>query len=154
MAILTQGTQLYFVDPADNSIVEVDCATTITGITAARSQIDVTCLNGTSMQYEPGMPDPGQASVGINFDPSEPSHVRLHELYVAGTKVNWAVGWSDGTAAPTANSAGELVLATSRTWVDWNGYISDLPFDFAINAVVASTMTIQLSDFPTLTPKV
>lgn len=154
MARLTQGTELYFIDPDDCSVVEVECATTITGITAARDQIETTCLDGTSRTYEPGMPTPGQASVTINFDPANASHVRLHELFVLGTKVNWAVGWSDGTAVPTSNSACEFVLPATRTWIDWNGYISDLPFDFALNTVVTSNMTIQLSDFPTLTEKV
>lgn len=154
MAVLTQGTQLYFVDPDNFSIVEVDCVTTLTGITASRDQIETTCLNGTSRTYEPGMATPGAAQFGINFDPSTASHVRLHELYVAGTKVNWALGWSDGTAAPTANSNGGLVLPSSRTWIDWNGFLSDVPFDFSINAVVTSSVSLQLSDFPTLTAKV
>lgn len=154
MAKLTQGTQLYFVDPDDFSIVEVECATAISGIEAARDQIETTCLAGTTRTYAAGMPTPGQASVTINFDPAEPSHVRLHELFVSGAQVNWAVGWSDGTAAPTADSNGGLVLPTSRSWIDWNGFIASIPFDFALNAVVGSTMSIQLSDFPSLTPKV
>lgn len=99
------------------------------------------------------MATPGQAQFGINFDPSEASHSRLHELYVAGTKVDWALGWSDGTADPTVNSACDFVLPSTRTWLTWNGYISDCPFDFAINAVVSSNVSIQISDFPALVEK-
>lgn len=152
MAKLTQGTQLYFLDP-EAGVTEVDCATAITGIEAARDQIETTCLAGASRTYEPGMPTPGQAQVTINFDPSEPSHVRLHELYVAGTKVEWAVGWSDGTAPPTEGTADDFELPTSRSWITWNGFVSNIPFDFGLNAVVSSNMTIQLSDFPAVTPK-
>lgn len=152
MAKLTQGTQLYFLDP-EAGVTEVDCATAINGIEATRDQIETTCLAGTSRTYEPGMPTPGQASVTINFDPSEPSHVRLHELYRAGTKVEWAVGWSDGTAAPTEGTEEDFELPTSRSWITFNGFIANVPFDFALNAVVGSTMPIQLSGFPTLTPK-
>jgi len=154
MSVLTQGTQLYFVDPDTHHPVVVACATSLDGVDAQRDQIETTCLEGASRTYEPGLPTPGQAQVGINFDPNESSHIRLHELYVAGTKVNWAIGWSDGTAPPTADSSDELILPTSRTWLDWNGYVANCPFNFAINAVVASTVAIQLSDFPALTKKV
>lgn len=154
MAKLTQGTQLYFRDPVGPTVREVDCATAITGIEATRDQIETTCLAGASRTYEPGMPTPGQAQVTINFDPSQPSHVRLHELYRAGTKVEWAVGWSDGTAPPTLGTADDFELPTSRSWINWNGFVANVPFDFALNAVVGSTLPIQLSDFPVLTPKV
>ena len=152
MATKTAGTQAWFRDPENGAIIEVECATTITGITAARSQIDVTCLASQSMQYQAGMNDPGQASIGLNFDPSEPSHIRLHELFVSGETVEWAIGWSDGTSAPTAGTADDFELPADRSWLTFPGYISDFPFDFAVNAVVTSNMTVQLSDFPTLTP--
>lgn len=150
MAIKTSGTQVWFRDPDTGLPVEVECATTISGITAARSQIDVTCLASPSMQYVGGMTDPGQASIGLNFDPSEPSHIRLHELYRAGTEVEWAIGWSDGPGVPTAGTSDDFDLPTTRSWLFFPGYISDLPFDFTVNAVVTTTMTIQLSDFPQL----
>lgn len=73
---------------------------------------------------------------------------------MAGTKVDWVVGWSDGTSLPTADSNCGAVVPATRSFIHWNGYISDLPFDFALNAVVTSNMTIQLSDFPTFSKKV
>ena len=99
------------------------------------------------------MLNPGNATFGVNFEPTDASHVLLHELYRAGTKVDWALGWSDGTTVPTLDSNAEFVLADSRTWLLFNGYISELPFEFAINAVVTSTVGIQISDFPELFPK-
>lgn len=146
-AVKTQGTELYFLDPEDNSVIEVGCVITITGLTAARDQIETTCLDSGARTYEAGMATPGPASFTINADPKDPSHVRLHELYVAGTKVDWALGWSDGVAPPTV-ATDELVLPTTRSWIAFNGYVSDFPFDFALNAVVASNLTVQVSDFP------
>jgi hypothetical protein len=153
MAVKTQGTELYFIDPVDDSVIEVGCVTTINGLTAARDQIETTCLDSSARTYEAGMATPGAATFGINFDPDDASHTRLHELYVAGTKVNWALGWSDGTAVPTADSSGDFVLAATRTYITFNGYVSDLPFDFALNAVVQSNVSVQVSDFPILVPK-
>jgi len=153
MAVKTQGTDLYFIDPYDDSVNKVGCVTSISGINAARDQIEVTCLDSAARLYEAGLGTPGQATFGINFDPQDESHVRLHELYVAGDKMNWALGWSDGTAPPTADSDGEVVADSARSWITFNGYISDLPFDFALNAVVSSSVSVQVSDFPALVPK-
>lgn len=153
MAIKTQGTELYFIDPDDFSVVKVGCVTTITGLTAARDQIETTCLDSAARTYEAGMATPGTAQFTINFDTGDTSHVRLHALYVEGTKVDWALGWSDGTALPTSDSTA-FTLPTSRSWIEFNGYVSDLPFDFALNTVVTSNVSIQVSDFPTLHAKV
>lgn len=160
MAIKTQGTQLYFIDPADGSLVTVGCVTTINGLTAARDQIETTCLEDSARTYEAGMATPGAATFGINFDTSDASHVRMHELYRLGDKLNWAIGWGDFTPgppaagpAPTVDTNADFNLPATRSWITFNGYISDLPFDFALNTVVTSTVSIQVSDFPVLVPK-
>lgn len=159
MAVKTQGTELFFIDPDDQSVVKVGCVTSITGMTAARDQIETTCMDSAARTYEAGMATPGAATFGINFDPQDASHIRLHELYRTGTTLQWALGWSDYSppfpaagAPPTADTSG-FVLPTSRSWITFDGYVSDLPFDFAINAVVASSVSVQVSDFPELTPK-
>jgi hypothetical protein len=152
MAIKTQGTELYFIDPDSFTVTKVGCVTTITGLTAARDQIETTCLDSSARTYEAGMATPGQAQFTINFDTGDTSHTRLHELYVEGTKVDWALGWSDGTALPVSDSTA-FTFPDTRSWIEFNGYISDLPFDFALNTVVTSNVSIQVSDFPVLHPK-
>lgn len=153
MAKKTQGTQLYVIDPDDNSVITVGCVTAITGITATRDQIETTCLDSAAREYVAGMAAPGTAQFTINFDPSDASHVRLHELYVAGTSLQWALGWSDGTSAPSGASTDGFTLPATRTWIQFDGFISDLPFDFSLNAVVSSNVSVQVSGFPTLTAK-
>lgn len=147
MAVKTQGTQLYFVDPVGDVITEVYCITELTGLSSSRDQIDVTCLSDQERQFEAGMMNPGQANFGIYTDLKQPSHLRLHQLFVEGTKVEWAAGWSDGIGiAPTGvDSSGEFVLPTTRSWLTFNGYVSDYPFDFAQNSSVASNLGIQTS---------
>jgi hypothetical protein len=152
MAKKTQGTELWFLDPDTNLEVEVGCVTSINGIGASRDQIETTCLDSTARTYEAGLAAPGAATFGINFDPADESHVRLHELYTLGTTLQWALGWSDGTVPPDGASGG-FDFPTSRSWLEFEGYINDVPFDFALNAVVASTVAIQVSDFPILHPK-
>lgn len=151
--VKAQGTNLYFIDPADGSVNVVDCVTSLSGVTAARDQIETTCLEDNARTYEAGLATPGTASVGIQIDPTAPSHLRLHQLYADGTKVNWAVGLGDGTVSPTADSSGDFVLPASRSWVVFNGYVSDFPWEIALNTVVTNTLSIQVSDFPEFLPK-
>lgn len=154
MAIKTQGTQLYFIDPADDSVVTVGCVTSIDGLTVTNEQVETTCLESDARTYLSGLGTPGTATFGINFDTSDASHTRLHELWAAGTSLYWAIGWSDGTAAPTADSGGTWDLGTSRSWIRFDGFMTDFPFNFAQNAVVQSTIGIQISGRPEVHAKV
>lgn len=114
MAIKTQGTQLYFIDPANDSVVAVQCSTGITGFSSPRDQIETTCLESDSRSYEPGMRTPGAITLNLNFDPSSASHMRIHELYVSGERsVEFALGWSDGTDAPLVGESVQSVTITA-----------------------------------------
>lgn len=153
----TQGTNLYAIDPADGSVIVVGCPTSIDGIDTSIEQIETTCLNSTARTYEAGLATPGAATFGINVDPKDPSHLRLHQLKVAGTTLAWAVGWSESPdTAPTTqqDSAGEWVFITNaaRSWILFDGFMNSFPFSFALNAQVASTVGIQVSGEPELIP--
>lgn len=157
MSVLTQGTQVYFIDPDDLSIVPILKATAFNPGGAPSDQIEDTPLEEpTTRTYKKGLRTPGQASLTINADPQIESHVRLHELSEEATdrRIKFAVGWSDGTAAPTADTEGEFVLPTTRTWFTFEGYVSDFPLDFAQNAVVTTAASIQRSGGSVWTPKV
>lgn len=152
MAVKTQGTQLYLIDPADDSVITVGCITSISGINAARDQIETTCLDSAARTYVAGLASPGAAQFSINFDPDDQTHIRLHELYVAGEDLQWTLGWSDGVAPPTVLTE-EFVLPSTRTWISFDGFLSDVTFDFSLNSVVASQVSVQVSGFPVVTPK-
>ena len=151
MSVLTQGTQIYFIDPEFDSngpgVREVECATTFTPGGNPADQIEDTCLSDTSRSYKPGLRTPGQATLGLNADPENESHVRLHQLSETDPSptLKWAVGWADGTSVPTLDSSGDFDLPTDRTWFVFEGYVSDFPFDFAANTVVTTQATIPRS---------
>lgn len=155
MSILSQGTQVYFKDPADGSIVAVECATAFNPGGAPADQIEDTCLESYVRTYKRGLRTPGQASLTVNADPRNASHIRLHELSEDDTveTIDWYVGWSDGTAAPTVAND-EVTLPTTRTWFTFQGYVSDFPMDFAANSVVTTAATIQRSGGSAWIPKV
>lgn len=153
MSVKTQGTELYFIDPDDGSIVNVGCVTQLTGAGATRDQIEDTCLSADARHYKPGLLTPGQVSFNINADPSDASHTRLYELLVAGTELSFALGWSDGVADAAADSNLAFDLPTTRSWLSFDGYVSAFPFDFNSNAVVQTGATMQMNSTPVWTPK-
>ncbi len=153
MAIKTQGSMLYVIDPADDSVLIVGCVTSIDGIDTTLDQLETTCLESPARTYIAGLATPGAATFGINFDPADASHVRLHELKVAGTTLDWTLGFSDGTAPPTVDTNGNFNLPNTRSWISFDGFMNSYPFSFALNAVVTSTVGIQISGEPVVTPK-
>lgn len=157
MTIKSQGTDLYTIDPATGALLDVGCITSLDGIDTAIDQIETTCLNDITRTYEAGLSTPGAATFGLQFDPSEVNHIRLHQLKTAGTQLKWAIGFSDGTVAPTTgtDSSGdeEFVLPPTRSWLVFDGYMNSFPFTFGLNTMVTSTVGIQVSGEPVLIPK-
>lgn len=153
MAQKTQGTRMYTIDPANEQVVEVGCVTSISGVDTTNEQIEKTCLSDQARQYEAGLATPGTAEFGINFDNADTSHVRLHQLKVAGTVLPWAIGFSDGESVPTVDTAGNFELPTDRSFLSFNGYMANYPFDFEQNAFVQSSVGVQISGEPVLSSK-
>jgi hypothetical protein len=147
MAVKTQGTELYYVDPT-NSVpvaVKLACPTGITGLGGATDQIDTTCLGDNERTFVQGLANPGQVSVPFNLNPQDASHQDLFDLKEEGNNLNWIVCLSDGSAAPTLNSDDEFVPPSNRTSFSFVAYISDLNIDLATNEIVRGTLTLQRS---------
>lgn len=153
MAIKTQGTDLYVIDPENDEVLEVGCVTSIDGIDTSVEQVETTCLAEDARSYIAGLATPGAATFGINTDTADETHVRLHQLKVAGTTLKWAVGWSDGTDTPTADSNGDFSTPATRSWIVFEGFMNSFPFSFQQNSVVQSSVGIQVSGEPVLVPK-
>ncbi|EIT70005.1 MULTISPECIES: phage tail tube protein [Hydrocarboniphaga] len=143
MSQLTQGTELFY-QSAPDTMTLVEEITGVTGTGGARSQIDVTNLSSKEMEYKPGLAQPGAVSVPMNFDHSLPSHQALYALWESGARVKWVVGLSDGVAPPTS-AAGVITFPTSRTYIEFTGFIADFPIDAALNSKFESAMTVQRS---------
>lgn len=161
MAKLTQGSKLYALlrNAGDTAyeVVAVDCITSFNPGGQPKDKIEATCLEETDARsYLPGLSTPAAASVGLNADPGNASHLRLYNEFASGSQDNikWALGWSDGTAAPTVAVGGtDFVLPATRTWFAFEGFISDFPFDFQVNSIVQTQMTIERSGLGVWVPK-
>jgi len=152
MSMKTQGTQLYALDPADDSVLAVIAVTSIDGIDSPVDPIETTPLEADAREFVAGLKSPGAATFGINVDPKHEAHLRLHQLKTAGTTLKWALGWSDAKDVPPTVTSKAFVLPTSRTWITFEGFMTAYPFAFAQNDVVKSTIGIQVSGDPVLTP--
>ena len=116
MAMLSQGTQIYALvptvaNPATFEVLEVECATAFTPGGNPADQVEVTCLSDRVRKYLRGLRTPGQASLTLNVDPRNASHVRLHQISEDDSieSIRWVVGWSDGKdISPTVGVAGAL----------------------------------------------
>lgn len=151
MAILTQGTQVFALVPSETpgkmEVLEVECATSFSPGGNPADQIDVTCLSDKDRAFLRGLRTPGTASLSLNADPRNASHLRLHELSESDEEnILWAIGWSDGADAPTlTQDEDDWELPATRTWFTFEGYVADFPFDFTGNTVVTSEVQIQRS---------
>lgn len=154
MSKKTQGTQLYCIDPTDDSVIKIPKVTSIDGVDSAIEQLDITGLEDDARDYDSGLASPGTATFGILTDPTT-NHLRLHQLKQSGAKLKWAIGWSDGkNIDPTVDQATkEFILTAGRTWLTFTGHMNSFPFNFAQNAVVQSSIGIQISGDPVLVPK-
>lgn len=157
--ILTKGTQLYILDPRSvpfgDVITKLDCPKSISGLSLSTPQIDTTCLDSTAMEFVPGMPSPGAATIGLDFDTAKESHMLIEDLNKNQVVAQFAIGLSNGVdIAPTGvDSQGDFILPTTRTWIVFTGYVADLPLDFAINSTVQSNFTVQQSGRREIIPK-
>ena len=149
--VKTQGSELWVVNPISGSepdLLKFACPTGIQGLGGPKSQINDTCLDElVDETFQAGLGSPGQVTVPFNFIPSNQSHQILFDLKELGTRLQWLIGLSDGTAAPTVDTDGAFVVPTSpnRTTIGFTAYIADVNIDIAGNDIVKGTMLLQRS---------
>lgn len=160
MSVVTQGTQLYLL--ANGVVSEIECITSFSPGSSPADQIEDTCLSEkNTRKYKKGLRTPGQATVALNADPANDSHLLLSNLAESNDQqdLTFALGWADGESVPTVATTGDpdavdgLVLPDDRTWYVFQGYVSDFPFDFQANTVVQTSATIQRSGQGVWIPK-
>lgn len=148
MSVKTQGTQLFIIDPdapGGCDVLTIQCSTSLSGLGAPREQIETTCLEDDARTYEGGLSTPGQLTVTVNFDPDNESHFRMYELWKSNTTFKAAIGLSNGVAVPDVDSDCDFDFPTTRTFIAFEGYVVDVPFEIALNSVITAAIPIQVS---------
>lgn len=158
MSVKTQGTQLYIIDPTGSAGCEVfvvECATAISGLSNPREQIETTCLESDTREYVGGLSTPGQLTVTVNFDPASPSHLKLYEFWRDNAdNFKAAIGFGGPRdIAPTVSVGCDFVFPDTRTFIEFEGYVADVPLEAALNSVWTSAIAIQISGPYTIFPR-
>lgn len=155
MALATQQTQLYAIDPTSQTVLTVGGVTDVSGIDAPISAIDVTDLGSDTRTFVPGVKEPAAATFTINFDPQDESQATLHQLRDQRKTLKWALGFSDGAVTPTADSGGDgfAQSAVGRTFIYFEGFLTAFPFSANVNDKVTSQIGVQLTVSPALVKK-
>mgnify|MGYP001086526134 CR=1 FL=1 len=148
--IKTQGTDLYAVNAATTA-AKLACITAFSGLGGARGQIDVSCFSSTEMEFEGGMANPGQITVGGIYDTADTVFGDLVDLKDSGEVVDWYLGGSDGTSPPTV-AASVLTAPTGRTGITFSGYVADITWQMDASSVWKYQLVIQRSGGWTLVP--
>jgi len=153
MSMKTQGTHFYLIDENASGgaeVVKIECVLSADGLSAARDDIETTCLEDSTKTYEAGMPTPGEMTIGLNFDINSDSHTLLQHLHTTGEKFDIAIGLSDGTTDPDLDTSDMFDLPTNRSFITTTSvYVKDFPFNFALNSVITTNVVFKLSDFVT-----
>lgn len=158
VATKTQGSQLYIIDPTATGgpeLVKVSCATSLSGLSNPREQIETTCLESEAREYVGGLSTPSQLTVTVNFDPTNDSHYKLYQLWRENSE-NFKLSIGFGGSAdndPTVDSDGEFSYPTDRTFIEFEGYVVDVPLDAQLNSVWTAGIPIQISGSYTIFPK-
>ena len=150
--VRVQGTNVYAFD--GTTITRLSCLTTIDLGSDSTTRIENTCLDEPNTKtYTTGLSDPAQGSLGFNLDPENASHLQLIE-WAQDKKdgIEFYMGSSEGTAAPTA-TGGTVTLPATRSWWSFKGGLSTPVPTFEADALVGYTVTLERSTTVAFTPK-
>lgn len=143
--VTTQGTHLYFVDPAGASaMIKLNCPTGITGLMGgARDTIEDTCLDETEEHtYVSGLATPANLSIPFNLVPQDGGHQALVALKESGAVTSWMALLSEADDPPTF-VAPVMTAPLTRTAFAFRASIEDLVIDAATNDLVKGTITLR-----------
>lgn len=111
-----------------SSFTAIGNVTGFQGPGGAASVIDVTNLASTAKEKRMGLPDEGQFTLDINYDPDNASHILLRQYRAARTRAEFKITYTDTT--PTADVFYGYVLSFSRSG--------------SVDGVVKGSVTIEI----------
>lgn len=91
--------------------------------------IDVSNLSSTAREKNVGLPDEGQITLTVQYDPDDTGQTRLKTLRTNRTSGNFKIEMSDSPA----------------TVLSFSGYVLQFSRSFSIDEVVMGSVTIEIS---------
>ena len=103
--VRTQGTEVFILD---TTIKKIPNVVDIGEFGPQADDIDVTNFDSVAKEYLTGLPDNGELTLQINLDTTNAVHQLLSAQAGTGTRFQFAVCLSEGTADPTV-TGGNIV---------------------------------------------
>lgn len=152
MAIKTQKTHIYAL--IDGVIERIQCYVGAGFGRDSFGKIDNSCLDADTKRYVRGMRDPGEGSLQIQLDDTNPSHLKILQLAESGEETEWFFGSSHAETAPTYDASTGADLPGDRIWWSFTGYLNEAaPDDLAADSLVTYSYTIVRTSKVTTTPR-
>jgi hypothetical protein len=127
--IQSQGTSLTVGDGASPEVFNaVGQIVNIDGPTGSAPVIDVSNLASTAREKNMGLPDEGQITLSLQYDPDDTGQTRLKTLRTNRTAGNFKINMSDSPA----------------TVLSFSGYVLEFSRSFNIDEVVMGSATIEI----------
>lgn len=127
-AIESQGTLIKYSVGSPTSFAPIGNIVGFSGPGGSASVIDVSNLDSTAREKLMGLPDEGQFTLNINYDPDNTAHIALRTARRARTRVEFQVTLTDST----------------NTLLTFAGYVLGLALTGAVDQPVKATMTIEI----------
>ena len=127
-AIESQGVTLKYTVGSPTGMAGIANVTAIRGPSGSASVIDVTNLLSTFKEKLMGLPDEGQISLDLNFDPDDTSHQALRGARASRTRTEFLLTLTDSTPA------------TGTFW----GYVLSFTLDIGVDKQVTASLTIEV----------
>lgn len=139
MSLPGKGTLLQMGDgAAPEAFTTIADRVTIGGPNMSVGSRDTTGLDDASKKYEPTIPDGGDVSLTVFYNPNAPTHQNLTAKVIAPANVNWKLVFNDGKTTP-ANYV-------------FNGHITGFhPTGIEVEGSLQAEITIKLNGVPEIT---
>ena len=127
-AIESQGVKMYVSTGSPTSFSAVGNVTGIKGPGGSASVIDVTNLDSAAKEKLMGLPDEGQITVELNYDPDNAQHAVLRNARRNRTLCEFKIQLTDAT----------------NTNLTFFGYVLGFALDVGVDQAVKASMTIEV----------
>lgn len=97
------------------------------GFDGSASEIDVTNLSSAAKEFRLGLVDPGQFTINIDYDPTNPGHIALRARQVSGVLSNF-----------------QLTLPNLSV-ITFSGYVKKFSLAGGVDAVAKTAVDIRIS---------
>jgi hypothetical protein len=134
-AFATAGTDLQV--EINSVFTPIEGVEGLDGPTGSKEQIEVTALKDTAKKFVAGMPDYGEVTFNLYWDPAEAAHQYLLTSYQTANKTEkWKIVASDAGAATAT----------------FDGQVTGFKWSFQKGSAAMVAVTIKVSGNVTVTP--